>query len=149
MRAEDPWDDDTPGATDSGGGAETTEEPRLFYASVDEFVGEFLIHAYRRRINGRDRVWATEWWRHEEAIMRLEALWRAWEHLRLEPALGMSVWWRDHADPHMTALMSPDGPFGGEGASDPRNINRAGEPLPFSSPPAAMLMSARPLEPKE
>ncbi|WP_221186477.1 DUF4913 domain-containing protein [Terracoccus luteus] len=40
-------------------------------------------------------------------------MWRAWEALRLDPATGMSVWWRDHADHHMTVLFSPEGPFAG------------------------------------
>lgn len=139
MSAEDPWDDNTPATAGGGAKSEAAEEAQLFYRSVDEFVSEFLIYAYRRRINGRDRVWSAEWWRHEEAIMRLEALWRAWEHLRLDPALGMSVWWRDHADPHMAALMSPDGPFAGEDASSASNINRAGQPLPYLPPPAGLL----------
>jgi hypothetical protein len=41
----------------------------------------------------------------------MEAIWRAWEHLRLEPALGVSTWWLNHADPHMRALMDKEGPF--------------------------------------
>ena len=72
---------------------------------------EYLRNVYRRRIDSRHRCWAGEWWRYDEAVIRLEALWRAWEHLRQDPATGMSVWWRDHADHHMPALMAPDGPF--------------------------------------
>ena len=48
---------------------------------------------------------------HPEAVARVAALWRAWEHLRLDPATGMSIWWRDHADHHMRVLMDPHGPF--------------------------------------
>ena len=59
------------------------EEPTLYYGSVDEFVREYLRHVYRRAINGRSRVWAARWWEYDEAVIRLEALWRAWEHLRL------------------------------------------------------------------
>ncbi|MGV0111135.1 DUF4913 domain-containing protein [Arthrobacter sp. CP30] len=32
------------------------------------------------------------------AVSRLNALWRAWETLRLDPGTGMSDWWRIHAD---------------------------------------------------
>lgn len=39
----------------------------------------------------------------------MEAIWRAWEHLRLEPALGVSTWWLNHADPHMRLLMDKEG----------------------------------------
>ena len=37
---------------------------------------------YRRPINGNQLVWAADWWRYTEAVVRLEALWRSWEHLR-------------------------------------------------------------------
>jgi hypothetical protein len=73
--------------------------PTLFFGSVDEFVRERLRYTYSRRVGpqGPNR-WAAEWWRYPEAISRLDALWRSWEALRLEPTFGMSVWWRDHAD---------------------------------------------------
>ena len=87
--------------------------PTLYYGSVDEFVREHLRNVYRRRINGQRTVWAARWWEYDEAVIRLEALWRAWEHLRLDAATGMSVWWRDHADHHMAVLLDPDGPFMG------------------------------------
>ena len=85
--------------------------PGLYYGSVDEFLRDYLRHTYQRSINGRSRVWDARWWEHAEAVIRLEALWRAWEHLRLDPTTGTSVWLRDHADHHMPILMDPDGPF--------------------------------------
>jgi hypothetical protein len=103
-------------------------DPRLYYGSTDEFVREYLRHAYRRRIDGRQRCWAAQWWRYDEAVIRLEALWRAWEHLRLDPATGMSVWWRDHADHHMPMLFDPEGPFAGVEGQE--NTTKRGEPLP-------------------
>ena len=69
-----------------------------------------IVPVFRRQVGVRAaRRWAAEWWRDAEAIVRLEALWRSWEHLRLDPATGMSVWLRDHADHHLAALMDPDG----------------------------------------
>src|SRR5690606_35796777 len=112
--------------------------------SVDEFVREHLRHVYRRRIAGRGGSglrWAGEWWKSDEAVIRLEALWRAWEHLRRDPATGMSVWWRDHADHHMAVLMSPEGPFA-EAEGD-LNQNKAGEPLPYIAPPEGMFPDIR------
>lgn len=41
----------------------------------------------------------------------MEAIWRAWEYLRLEAALGISTWWLNHADPHMRVLMDKEGSF--------------------------------------
>jgi Domain of unknown function (DUF4913) len=38
-------------------------------------------------------------------------LWRAWEHLRLDCATGISVWFKDHEDHHMSVLLDPRGPF--------------------------------------
>lgn len=84
------------------------------------------------------------WWENGEAIVRLEALWRSWEYLRQDPSTGMSVWWRDHADYHLGVLLSPDGPFG-EGADDPENLNRRGDPLPYQAPPDGLFPDVREL----
>ena len=117
------------------------ELPPMVYGSTDEFVYEFLRYAYKRRIDGRTRRWAAEWWQYEEAVMRLEALWRAWEHLRLDPALGMSVWWRDHADHHMAVLFSDAGPF--YGVDGDENTCKRGEPLPYTAPPPGLFPDVR------
>lgn len=114
--------------------------PRLMYGSVDEFLREFLRHAYSRPVGGgnaRNR-WAAEWWHSAEAVMRLEAMWRSWEHLRRDPATGMSVWWLQHADPHMAVLLSPDGPF-----AKSEDRASAGEPLPYARPPAGLFLDER------
>lgn len=121
---------------------EPAEEPAPHYGSVDEFLREYLRFSYRRKIDGKNRYWAAEWWHYEEAINRLESLWRSWEHLRLDPATGMSVWHRDHLDHHMPILMSEDGPFGA--APDvPENKCARGEPLPYAAPPPAMFPDVR------
>ncbi|QCU79696.1 DUF4913 domain-containing protein (plasmid) [Citricoccus sp. SGAir0253] len=119
------------------------EEPTLYYGSVDEFVREYLRHVYRRAVNGRSRVWAARWWEYDEAVIRLEGLWRAWEHLRLDPATGMSVWFRDHADPHMAVLMDPDGPFAAADPNTETNHARKGEPLPYQAAPEGLFPDVR------
>lgn len=124
---------------DAGGEA----QPTLYYGSVDEFVREYLRHVYRRRIDGRHRVWAARWWEHDEAVIRLEALWRAWEHLRRDPGTGMSVWWRDHADHHMAVLMEADGPFFTADVSGESNQARKDEPLPYAPPPPGLFPDVR------
>ena len=120
----------------------TAAAPTLFFGSVDEFVRERLRYTYSRRVGpqGSNR-WSAEWWKYPEAISRLDALWRSWEALRLEPTFGMSVWWRDHADHHMRMLMSPEGPF-----ADSRDTNDAGAPLPYTAPPAGMFVDVRLLQ---
>jgi hypothetical protein len=71
-----------------------------------------FVHAARAaRASLRPRCASpAEWWKHADAIARLEALWRAWEHLRQDPHAGMSVWFRDHADHHMEADAVARGP---------------------------------------
>ena len=117
------------------------DEPQLFFGSVDEFVREKLRYTYARRVGpkGSNR-WDADWWMYPEAISRLDALWRAWEALRLEPTFGMSAWWRDHADHHMRMLMSPDGVF-----ANARSENSAGDPLPYNPPPEGMFIDVRAL----
>ncbi|MBS0592016.1 MAG: DUF4913 domain-containing protein [Proteobacteria bacterium] len=114
--------------------SQADQAPALFYGSVVEFVREQLVPMYRRDMEGTQRSWCPEWWRHAEAIARLEALWRAWEHLRLDPTTGMSVWFRDHADHHMQILLDNDGPFRrcsiDKGHSDRLEALPLVEPLP-------------------
>lgn len=111
--------------------------PGLYYSSVDEFVREFVCPVFRRGVGEgmrSDHRWSARWWESAEAIIRLEAMWRAWEHLRLDPATGMSVWLRDHADHHLGVLMSPSGPWGRS-----KDTARADEPLPYEPPPTGLF----------
>jgi hypothetical protein len=85
--------------------------PALFYATLEDFVGEQLAPMYRRALDSPSRAWCPQWWKPAEAISRLKALWRAWEHLRLDPATGISVWFCDHADHHTAVLLDSEGPY--------------------------------------
>lgn len=123
-------------------GEDEEKPPELVYGSVDEFVREYLRHVYRRQTSDH-RVWAARWWEYDEAVIRLEALWRAWEHLRLDPSTGMSVWWRDHADHHMAVLMDPEGPFAAAGRYQHENEGGKGAPLPYEAPPAGLFPDVR------
>ncbi len=135
--SEDGLDDfrDPPAAAES----HPKEAPALFYGSVDEFVRERLRHMYTRRVGGSSpRRWAEDWWNYPEAISRLESLWRAWEYLRQDPATGMSVWWRDHADHHMEVLLSSDGPFRASKDENPEDGT-----LPYRKPPRELFPDVR------
>ncbi|KHL03216.1 DUF4913 domain-containing protein [Sinomonas humi] len=132
---DEPADDGTEHEDDTGEGP---AEPTLFYPDVAAFVAGHLAAVYRRRIDpGGGTTWCPKWWKHAEAISRLEALWRAWEHLRLEGTTGMSVWWRDHADHHMNVLLSADGPFKGCSPDDGHRTKLA--PLPCDEPPQGLF----------
>lgn len=124
--------------------APAPDEPTLFYGSTDEFVRKYLRYVYSRPIDGATRVWAAEWWRYDEAVIRLESLWRSWEHLRLDAATGMSVWFRDHADHHMAVLLSSAGPFASAEIFKDENTSDAGQPLPYVAPPDGMFLDERP-----
>jgi Domain of unknown function (DUF4913) len=111
--------------------------PELVYATVEDFVREQLAPMYRRSLEGSERTWCPQWWRHAEAIARLDAMWRAWEHLRLDPPTGISVWFRDHADPHMTVLLDSDGPF--KGCSPSKGHGQRLAALPLDPPPPELF----------
>lgn len=144
-------DDDDWAETSPFSKAESAAEPhaeqeapaKLVYGSTDEFVREYLRHVYRRRIDGKTRVWAGRWWQYDEAVIRLESLWRAWEHFRQDAHTGMAVWWRDFADYHMGVLFDPFGPFYDLDADDAANHNRRGDPLPYEPPPEGMFLDER------
>ncbi|MDF1480337.1 DUF4913 domain-containing protein [Leifsonia sp. H3M29-4] len=85
--------------------------PELRFATLPDFVEQYLVLIYQRDLDIASNRWCTKWWYHAEAIARLEAMWRAWELLRLDPGEGGSNWWLSHADPHMRVLLSENGPF--------------------------------------
>lgn len=87
--------------------AEEQKPAQLVYGSAEEFLHEQLLPTYVRDVDGRAAKWCIEWYYHPEAVTRVEALWRAWEHLRLDGATGISVWFKDHADHHMSVLLDP------------------------------------------
>jgi len=116
------------------------QAPQLYYASLPEFVGGFLAGVYARNFDTKGRTWCPAWWNHTEAVVRLDALWRAWEHLRHDPALGISTWLRDHGDHHMTALMAQDGPF--QGCTPTRgHTTREWRCLPIEPPPGSLFVT--------
>jgi hypothetical protein len=119
---------------------ELTAAPALFYGSADEFMREHLRHMYARRVGPGNATfrWAADWWSYPEALSRIDALWRAWEHLRQDGAVGISRWWTEHADHHMPILMNPDGPF-----AKSEDSNKPGEPLPYTSPPEGLFPDMR------
>ncbi|MFD4444387.1 DUF4913 domain-containing protein [Nocardia sp. NPDC058519] len=95
---------------------EPEEKPRqLHHARLDLFVEKYIAHTYRREVSrkgteGKIR-WCPQWWDHAEAVGRLDALWMAWEEMRLGEGSEMAAWWTQFADPLMAALFDPEGVF--------------------------------------
>lgn len=107
----------------------------LFFTSLDEFVRTYLCPVICRRTDHATQTWCARWWMHPEAVVRLSAMWSAFEYLRVDPVLGMSTWWTQHADPHLAMLMHPElGPFA---ACDPRtgHTDYPFDPLPAEPAP--------------
>ncbi|GAB2695276.1 DUF4913 domain-containing protein [Nocardia thraciensis] len=108
------------------------------YKDVVEFVENYLSLVYRRQVTDlTDTVWCPEWWKHAEAVVRLQALWRAWEYLRQDETVGMSIWFLDHADKHMAKLLDPRGPF--KYCSVRHGHKEMLNPLPLKSPQHGMF----------
>jgi hypothetical protein len=86
----------------------TVAEP--CYPTLERWVEEYFQPTFSRPIGGEFR-WCWQWAEHAEAICRLEALWRSWEVLRLDPGLGMATWLTHHLDAQLPVLLGRSGPF--------------------------------------
>jgi hypothetical protein len=88
-----------------GGGA----AGKLLFDDVEGWVNGWFLPMFAWRTDGQRWYWCPQWWRHAEAIWRLELLWRSWESARLQP-LGMSAW-STELDRHKWELLGDEGPF--------------------------------------
>ena len=82
--------DHNPAPTAGGG-----EGTPLQYATVEDWVRDYLLPSFPRPAGelgaaGRWR-WCEQWWKHDEAVTILTALWYGWEHAAVQ-ALGMLDW---------------------------------------------------------
>jgi hypothetical protein len=108
---------DAPALPDEDGGEfddavvelDTEPAPQPVFENVAEWVEAFALPHWRR--NPSKHQWDPTWWQHTEALTVLEALWRAFEQMRLDGLTGMAVYMRDFFYPLMTTLTGPDGPF--------------------------------------
>lgn len=133
------------GPATTAGGDEPQAEVTPAYATLADFVSDYLIHVVERKLatqaNPGALRWCEQWWAHQEAVARLYALWRAWETLRLDPGTGQSVWWRDHLDPHLAQLTSETGTFHRCAPADNRDPAKhtLPPPIPVRAVPADVL----------
>lgn len=99
-------------------------------ATLHSWVGIHIAPMVRRTTmtgEGGGIRWCRTWWEHIDAVERFIALYLAFAHLSAEQsALWLSVYLRDHVDPHLATLTSPYGPFH---ACTPRRHSTAIEPL--------------------
>jgi Domain of unknown function (DUF4913) len=101
--------DDGPAASSSG--AATGLKPQ--FDTVEAWVRDYLLPSFPRPAGelgagGRWR-WCEEWWRHDEAVTILTALWYGWEHAAVQPT-GM-LDWLPRLYYMYPILSGDDGPF--------------------------------------
>lgn len=116
--------------------------PARWYTGVDQFVDQFVLPQWRYRLDVEDVRWCARWWEHAAALGRLEALWEAFEVMRLEDAPSLSVWYRDHFDVHMTVLTQRNGVF--HRCSGERAVHEQPPVWPHGQVPAGFLSPTTP-----
>lgn len=105
--------------------ASTVEAPEL-HAWVDSHIAA-LVRKTTTTGEGGGIRWCRQWPQHAEAVERFTALYLAYRQLATEQSgTWLSVYLRDHLDPHLATLTSPQGPFH---ACTPRQHSTAIEPL--------------------
>lgn len=97
-------------ATVQGGSGQAGKAASTMYPSLDEWVRTYFAPTFGRPLGGEHR-WCPRWREHVEAMERLDALWRSWEALRRDEALGMVTWLTHYLDPQLAALLGRSGPF--------------------------------------
>ncbi len=102
---------DLPAARPEPVGKDADELPPAAFTSLEEFVEHFFCRVISRKIDpspGHGLAWDRYWWRHQEVVSRLTALWWAFEDARASSgtdAAAMSNWWIRHCDPHLRVLL--------------------------------------------
>lgn len=75
--------------------------------------------------------WCKQWWNHESVMMRLTALWQAYEVAYAEGGGAVSTWMLDHADRHFDRIMAEGGPLSECRSDHGENMTRYPvDPLP-------------------
>lgn len=130
------WEDET--ATNNDDPDDKAE--KLYYGSLPEYIRDFFVPMFPRDVtNTPGLTWCPKWWLHPEAAYRLDTLWRSWEHMRLDAALGTSSWLREHLDHHLPLLLADAGPFKGCSIKNGHSANRD-YTLPFEEPPEGLYI---------
>ena len=80
------------------------------YPTLIDWVEQYFCVTFARSIGGEIR-WCPKWAEHPEAVIRLEALWRSWETLRLDANLGIASWLTSFFDPQLPLMLGRAGPF--------------------------------------
>lgn len=113
-------------------------EPDELQAWVDAHLAP-LVRKTTTTGEGGGIRWCRHWTEHAEAVQRFSALYLAYEQLSKEDSgTWLSVYLRDHLDPHLATLSSPYGPFF---ACTPRLHSTTADALGHVLPGPIQLMS--------
>lgn len=123
----------TNGTTAPVGGAAPKAETALDLGRLDAWVTDWLLPTFPRRLGGPGGRWCAQWWRHPEAVIRLEALRTAFVELSRAGGTGVGGWLREHLDVQLAVLLSDAGPFAACSAKDGRHDPE--DPLPVDPIP--------------
>lgn len=89
------------------------EGPDPQYSNVEEWVRDYLLPTFPRaagELGASSRWrWCEQWWRHDEAVTILTALWYGWEHAAVQ-VTGM-LDWLPRLYYFLPILCGDDGPF--------------------------------------
>jgi hypothetical protein len=113
------------------------QAPQPYFPTLDVFVTKQLLQVYRRDASLNEVRWCRVWWEHIDVVYIFTGLWRAWEHLRLDPTTGMAVWYRDYAMPLMGYVINPQGPF--MGCNEDHHAKPPLKPLPTEPVPEGLF----------
>jgi hypothetical protein len=114
---------------DQDDATEPAGAPELRYPDAETWVHLMFLPTFGWRVDDHTWRWCSQWWRHTEAVWRLELLWRSWEAHRLQPT-GMSAW-SVELDRHLRELLGPDGTFRQcRSADGDRDAHHTDQPIP-------------------
>ncbi|CAH0300073.1 DUF4913 domain-containing protein [Rhodococcoides fascians] len=82
------------------------------FSSFDAWFETWLSAIVARKLSssaGKNRVFCPRWFEHPEVVVRLHALWTAWEAASAaEDGAAMSAWWVHHADPQLRTMLDAE-----------------------------------------
>ncbi|WP_436771935.1 DUF4913 domain-containing protein [Yinghuangia sp. YIM S09857] len=85
--------------------SDRSDAERVF-PSLEAFVS-YVAEMFPIDLSRSVHAWCPDWWRHPEAVVRLSAMWNAFEQRSTEdPATGLERWYRE-ADLHLAELRHP------------------------------------------
>ena len=136
-------DDPPPAPTRPAPSASEAEGSRPDLGALHDWVDTHVAPLVRKTTTtgeGGGVRWCRRWWEHGDAVDRFTALFLTFGQLSVsgEPT-WLSVYLRDHLDPHLATLTSPYGPFY---ACSPRKHSAAIEPLGHDALDASASASA-------